>query len=229
MQKTRMWTGLALTAVLVLGLAILAGCGDKVDQESSAQAAPGPLTMDPATYEQWEIALVEMRINKNEQFAVAETSPLVPATIPDFKGLNYYFPAADLHFRTPFVAAAGTDTVALTKRKGDIVKYIRRGQVSFTHEGKQYTLPVFGPVDTTGGNYLWLPFTDKTSGHETYAGGRYLDITLDSEGMVDLDFNYAYNPLCDYNAERYNCTLPPAESHLDFAVEAGEKSFSTDH
>jgi len=43
--------------------------------------------------------------------------------------------------------------------------------------------------------------------------------------MVDLDFNYAYNPLCDYNAEKYNCTLPPTESQLDFAVEAGEKSY----
>jgi len=229
MQNTRMRIGLALSAALLLSIFLMTGCGSKVDEQTTSELAPGPVSMDSATYEKWEIALVEMRINKNEEFAVAETSPLVPDAIPDFKGLNYYFPQATLRFRTPFVAAAGVDTVVLAKRKGSSVQYIRRGQVSFTHEGKVYTLPVFGPVNTANGNYLWLPFADATSGQETYAGGRYLDIRLDSEGMVDLDFNYAYNPLCDYNAERYNCTLPPAESHLDFAVEAGEKSFSSDH
>lgn len=229
MDDRRMRRRIALTVFLTVSLALLAGCGQKVSEQAGKQQAPGPVSMDSATYEKWEIALVEMRINKNEEFSAPETSPLPAAAIPEFKGLNYYFPEASLRFRTPFVAAAGTDTVTLTKRKGNLVKYIRRGQVAFRHEGKVYTLPVFGPVDTTGGNYLWLPFTDTTSGQETYAGGRYLDITLDDEGMVDLDFNYAYNPLCDYNPERYNCTLPPAESHLDFAVEAGEKSFSNDH
>jgi len=229
MQNTRMRIGLGLGAALMLGLSFLAGCGGKVDDKAAQDQAPGPVNMDTAAYEKWEIALVEMRINKNEQFAVAETSPLPADAITDFKGLNYYFPAAELRFKTPFLAEAGTDTVAMTKRKGNVVKYIRRGHVSFTHEGKVYTLPVFGPVDTTAGDYLWLPFADTTTGHDTYAGGRYLDLELDDKGQVDLDFNYAYNPLCDYNAERYNCALPPAESQLDFAVEAGEKSFSAGH
>ena len=99
--------------------------------------------------------------------------------------------------------------------------------------GSQVPLPLLRQdllsADVSDGNYLWLPFTDATSGQETYGGGRYLDITLDDEGMVDLDFNYAYNPLCDYNADKYNCTLPPAGNHLDFMVEAGEKTFGTGH
>ena len=53
--------------------------------------------------------------------------------------------------------------------------------------------------------------------------------TGEVEGMVDLDFNYAYNPLCDYNPEKYNCTLPPATNRLGFPVEAGEKTFHADH
>jgi uncharacterized protein (DUF1684 family) len=213
---------------LVVGLLLvhIGGCGG---QDKDNDKAPGAVVMDQAAYESWEISLVEMRIEKNEQFARPDATPLPADRITDFEGLNYYFPKSELRFRTPFVAESGADTVALTKRKGDVVKYIRRGKVSFNHDGRTHTLPVFGPADTAGGNYLWLPFTDGTTGKETYAGGRYLDIELDAEGMVDLDFNYAYNPLCDYNPEKYNCTLPPAESQLDFAVEAGEKSFGVGH
>jgi len=222
MRKTQTWMGFAWSLVVAVTL-VITGCGEK------AEKAPAALVMDQVAYESWEISLVEMRIEKNEQFSAAETSPLPEGTMTDFVGLNYYLPKPELRFSTPFKAAAGTDTVAMTKRKGSVVKYIRRGTVSFTYEGREHILPVFGPADTSHGNYLWLPFSDATTGKDTYAGGRYLDITLDSEGLVDLDFNYAYNPLCDYNAEKYNCTLPPAESKLDFAVEAGEKSFGTVH
>jgi len=223
MRMTRTRIGLAPAAALVIALVLLSGCSDKIEK------APGAKVMNQTEYESWEIALVEMRIEKNEQFTNPETSPLPVAEIDGFEGLNYYFPKAELYFETPFLAAAGTDTVSLAKRKGNVVKYIRRGQVAFTYEEQEFTLPVFGPVDTAQGNYLWLPFTDTTSGKETYGGGRYLDITLDGEGIVKLDFNYAYNPLCDYNAQKYNCALPPTESHLDFAVAAGEKSFGVSH
>jgi uncharacterized protein (DUF1684 family) len=42
------------------------------------------------------------------------------------------------------------------------------------------------------------------------------------DGMVTLDFNYAYNPSCAYNP-RWACPLAPPENHLDGAVEAGER------
>ena len=221
MRKTRMQIGLALAATMIL----IGGC----DSGGEGGEAPGALVMDQAEYESWEIALVEMRIEKNEQFFDATSTPLPAEKIADFEGLNYYFPQAELRFRTPFLADAGTDTVSLTKRKGDVVKYIRRGKVRFNHAGREHTLPIFGPADTSHGNYLWLPFSDQTSGQDTFGGGRYLDIELDAESMVDLDFNYAYNPLCDYNPDKYNCTLPPDESRLDFAVEAGEKTFGVSH
>jgi uncharacterized protein (DUF1684 family) len=169
-----------------------------------------------------------MRIEKNEDFFNAETSPLPAGDLESFEGLNYYFPESVLRFKTPFIAEAGTDTVRLVKRKGQVVPYIRRGKLAFTNQDVVYNLEVFGPVDTAHGDFLWLPFYDETSGNDTYGGGRYLDVKIDSEGMVDLDFNYAYNPLCDYNPDKYNCTLPPEANKLAFAVEAGEKSFHAD-
>ena len=95
----------------------------------------------------------------------------------------------------------------------------------FAYEGKNHTLSVLGPADPKDGDYLWLPFYAATSGEETYGGGRYLDLELAADGTVEVDFNFAYNPLCDYNPEKYNCTLPPAENRLPFAVRAGEKLF----
>lgn len=211
---------------LVLGLlASMAGCG----QRNSLPPAPGPLAMSPQEQEDWEIALVEMRITKNEEFADPARTPLPKEALADFEGLDYYYPVPGLRYRTSLLAAASSDTVLLTKRRGQQVPYRTRGRVRFRHDGKTYELKVFGPVDASEGDYLWLPFSDATTGHETYGGGRYLDLEADAEGMVDLDFNYAYNPLCDYNPDRFNCTLPPAENTLPFAVEAGEKSYGRTH
>ncbi|HPF69035.1 MAG TPA: DUF1684 domain-containing protein [Candidatus Krumholzibacteria bacterium] len=212
----------ALAVILLLlaaGVFALAACSRRTE-------APGPLAMDQAENERWEIALVEMRIEKNEAFATPGRSPLAADRIPGFEGLNYYFPEPGLRFRTPLVPAAHADTVMLAKAKGPSVPYVRRGSVAFRHEGRDYTLAVFGPA---GGPGLWVPFFDASNRDETYQGGRYLDLEADADGMIDLDFNYAYNPYCDYDADRWNCTLPPAENALPFAVTAGEKRFSAGH
>ncbi len=209
-------------AGLLLSAVLLTGCEKKLE-------APGPRVMTDEEYESWEIALVEMRIEKNEDFRNPQQSPLMQQDLEGFEALNYYFPVRGLVYRLPFTAAAATDTVFLTKRKGEAVPYLRRGTVAFAHGGDTYQLSVFGPADVSRGDYLWLPFYDKTSGEATYGGGRYLDVEVNAEGLVDLDFNYAYNPLCDYNPEQFNCTLPPTENRLDFAVEAGEKSFGGGH
>ena len=207
-----------VTWALALSLAtVLAGCGGK---------APGPVVMDEAEQEAWEIRLVEMRIDKNDAFREADTTPLPAADLSAFEGLNYYYPVPELRFRVPLVASAKPETLSLVKRKGEQVSYLAKGTVSFRHDNRDYTLTVFGPVDASQhGDYLWLPFYDATSGVDTYGGGRYLDLEIDADDMVDLDFNFAYNPLCDYNPERYNCTLPPADNRLDCEIPAGEKLY----
>ena len=80
-------------------------------------------------------------------------------------------------------------------------------------------------------DYLFLPFTDLTSGKETYASGRYLDLKTDEikNGKVTLDFNKAYNPYCAYVSGVYNCPIPPKENTLGVEVKAGEKLFTGSH
>jgi uncharacterized protein (DUF1684 family) len=187
--------------------------------------APGPVTMNDEELERWEIALVEMRIEKNEALMDTSQTSLPLTDVPTFEGLNYYYPDPALRYRVPLQKASQSDTVVLTKRRGEEVRFLRKGSVAFHAEGQNHTLAVFGPADSEEGDFLWLPFYDPTNGEETYPGGRYLDLELAVDGTVELDFNYAYNPLCDYNPERYNCTLPPPENTLPFPVRVGEKLY----
>lgn len=90
-------------------------------------------------------------------------------------------------------------------------------------------------VQYAGG--LFVPFRDRTSGRETYGGGRYLfDTAKDTDGLVleitpgssrvTIDFNYAYNASCAYSP-RWACPLAPPENHLPVAVRAGEMVYKT--
>ncbi|MDA0369067.1 MAG: DUF1684 domain-containing protein [Proteobacteria bacterium] len=87
-------------------------------------------------------------------------------------------------------------------------------------------LTVFG-IEGYGGG-IFLPFTDATSGQETYGGGRYLldtikgaDLGASDDGVV-LDFNFACQPSCSYSP-RWVCPLAPPENHLAVGVRAGER------
>jgi hypothetical protein len=71
---------------------------------------------------------------------------------------------------------------------------------------------------------LSILFTDRTTGAESYAAGRYLDLGPPQDGLYTIDFNRAYNPLCAYT-HVYNCPIPPQEDALPVAVRAGERSW----
>ena len=77
-------------------------------------------------------------------------------------------------------------------------------------------------------DHLFIPFTDATSGEETYESGRYIDLEINhiSKDRFIIDFNKAYNPYCAYVSGKYNCPIPPAENRLAVAIRAGEKAFS---
>lgn len=80
-------------------------------------------------------------------------------------------------------------------------------------------------------NYLFLPFTDLTTGNETYHTGRYIDfMTSDIKNeQLTIDFNKAYNPSCAYVNGKYSCPVPPRENNLPVAILAGEKNYAKPH
>ena len=109
------------------------------------------------------------------------------------------------------------------------------GTASFLLKGKIYRLNVYQSQDLVSNprykNYLFLPFTDATSGKETYSGGRYIDLTTEdiANKKVVIDFNKAYNPYCAYVSGVYTCPIPPKENALTVAIRAGEKAFTAAH
>ncbi|MDH5834037.1 DUF1684 domain-containing protein [Luteimonas sp. M1R5S59] len=95
------------------------------------------------------------------------------------------------------------------------------GVVEFERGGASYRLEALEGED--GG--LFLVFADRTSGHESYAAGRYLYTSAPAgDGTVEVDFNRAYNPPCVFT-DYATCPLPPPENRLDLAVTAGEKKY----
>jgi uncharacterized protein (DUF1684 family) len=129
-----------------------------------------------------------------------------------------------------FSTAAQLDITEQSKRPvaemptstGGIERYERVGFLRFTLKGEQFSLGAFVPAGTQRISELFVPFADQTSGNETYAAGRYLNLEPTSTGLYRVDFNYAYNPYCAYNKE-YECPYPPPSNRLSIPIRAGEK------
>ncbi len=98
------------------------------------------------------------------------------------------------------------------------------GAIVFTKDNQTYRL---NAIDA--GAKLWFIFADGTSGEETYGGGRFLYTDKpDSNGMVIVDFNKAYDPPCVLT-KFATCPLPPKENYLTLRITAGEKMYGQSH
>jgi uncharacterized protein (DUF1684 family) len=144
------------------------------------------------------------------------------AAEPAYRVTAQFEPIADtLGFNIP--------TMAQTEKK-----FYRYGILRFQIRGNRYQLTVYQMASLRNSSkfrdYLFVPFTDSTSGNSTYGGGRYIDLlTTDIQnGNLILDFNKAYNPYCAY-APGYQCPIPPKENKLPVAIRAGEKLFGKAH
>ena len=119
---------------------------------------------------------------------------------------------------------------------GPIKKNYRTyGILHFTIHDTAVTLHIYQSQDlmTTAKyrDHLFIPFTDATSGEETYESGRYIDLEIKDiiENRFTIDFNKAYNPYCAYVSGKFNCPIPPAENRLPVAIRAGEKAYGQQH
>ncbi len=109
------------------------------------------------------------------------------------------------------------------------------GMLTFTINDTVVRLPIYQSQDLLNNerykNHLFLPFTDNTTGEETYSSGRYLDLEIGDiiNNRVVLDFNKAYNPYCAYVSDRYNCPIPPKANNLPVSIRAGEMNYGKTH
>jgi len=109
---------------------------------------------------------------------------------------------------------------------GQVDKVIVPGAAIFQRDGKTYRVePV---IETPGDTELFLVFSDKTSGKETYGAARFVYTEPPKDGKVIIDFNKAYNPPCAFTPFA-TCPLPTDQNRLGVRVTAGEKKYRGAH
>jgi uncharacterized protein len=134
-----------------------------------------------------------------------------------------YFPIS-LEYRVPAVLRTYPDrsTLEMPTSTGQLRTMVRVGRLDFTLRGQQLGLSAFVEAGARNLDQLFVPFTDLTSGTETYPAGRYLDLERTRTGLYVIDFNRAYHPFCYYNPV-YDCPYPPRENRLQIPVRGGER------
>ncbi|KRG78872.1 hypothetical protein ABB30_02215 [Stenotrophomonas ginsengisoli] len=144
------------------------------------------------------------------------------STRQQFAGLDYW--PADRRWAVParFVAHTPARTLQVVDMVGMNNTLANPGRLEFERGGQRYSLEAVGNPDGS----LLVIMADRTSGHGSYAAGRYIDVPApDAQGAVVLDFNRSYNPPCAFTIYA-TCPLPPAENRLDLRIEAGEKAYA---
>ena len=147
--------------------------------------------------------------------------PVPAAKMNEFLPLKYFPPDPEYVVPASLNPSKERIVVEMPTSQGKIRKHQRVGVLEFTLKGQPLTLGAF--VEAGAGlDRLFVPFSDLTSGSETYPAGRYLELDRTSSGVYTIDFNKAYNPYCYYNAD-YDCPIPPRESRLPLPIRAGER------
>ena len=172
----------------------------------------------------YEDAVRLFRADKDDFFRTSTGSPVPAAERAAFPGLPYFdvspdYVVDDLALE-PYAGSEPT-SFQIPTTTGQLRPAERAGTFRFELGGVPLALTAYRMAGGTEDG-LFVPFTDATSGGDTYGAGRYLDLEPEDDGTWTLDFNLAYHPSCVYDP-RFSCPLTPAENRLPIRVEAGER------
>jgi len=161
------------------------------------------------------------RARKDAAFLSAENSPVPVNARAAYLPLKYFAPDPAYAVPASFTPAPVRTPVKTPTSTGQIRDMAQVGTLEFTLQGRALSLTALVEADTPP-DRLFIPFSDLTSGTETYSAGRYLEIDRSKTGVYIVDFNRAFNPYCYYNRD-YDCPYPPRQNRLPIPVRAGEK------
>ena len=162
------------------------------------------------------------RAAKDDDFRKAADGQPIPKDRRDqFLPLAYFPIDPDYKAAAVFTASGDQTAFSMPTSTGTMRQMRRAGTLAFTLKGQPLTLTAFNEVGEDP-SHLFVPFSDLTSGAETYPAGRYLDLDRNATGLYEVDFNLAYHPYCYYNLT-YECPLPPLENRLKRPIHAGER------
>ena len=172
----------------------------------------------PDDPEDYVARIAAARAAKDEAFQ-RDDDPIPPNRKAEFLPLAYFPVDPNYHVAAALTPATERIEVMMPTSSGQLRRMIQIGTLSFTLKGQPMTLLAFTEKDL---NHLFVPFSDLTSGTETYEAGRFLDLERTGTGVYELDFNKAYIPYCYYNAS-FECPYPPAANRLKIPIHAGER------
>ncbi|MFC6719677.1 DUF1684 domain-containing protein [Natrialbaceae archaeon GCM10025810] len=187
---------------------------------------------DAIDVDRWRDELESKRAEKDEFFAEHPQSPIPPDERDSFDGLAYFEPDPDYRVRARVEVHDDPEPVYVETTAGREMRYLRVATLEFDleREAEGLTGGTFGlhayQQESPNEQPLFVPFRDKTTGQQTYEGGRYMELEperdLETGDEVVLDFNLAYTPFCAFS-DTFDCPLPPEENWLEVAIPAGER------
>ena len=147
--------------------------------------------------------------------------PVPKARHAEFLPLAYFPIDPDYNVPASLKPSNDPTVIEMPTSTGTQRKMRRAGSLEFSLKGQPLKLTAFLEVGADP-SHLFVPFSDLTSGTETYTAGRFMDLNRNGTGIYEMDFNRAYIPYCYYNPT-YECPYPPRENRLDIPIRAGER------
>ncbi|MFI2744411.1 DUF1684 domain-containing protein [Zhouia sp. PK063] len=173
-------------------------------------------------------SILKFQEDLNNEYRSADESPLTDKDKAIFESLEFFPIDTNYVVKAKFVRTPNEQAFMMpttTDRKSEEVIY---GVAYFTLHGQKLQLNIYQnqqlKLQKEYVDYLFLPFSDKTNGDESYGGGRYIDLRIPEGDTITIDFNKAYNPYCAYN-KKYSCPLVPKENDLPIEIPVGVKKF----
>ncbi len=169
------------------------------------------------------------RQHYKQEFITEERSPLKG---DDTAYLRFFAPDEKYKIVASLTTTPNARSFDMPTHSGKTKKFRQYGILHFSINDTAAQLSVYQNLSLLKEDkeHLFVPFTDATSYIETYAGGRYIDLSIKDikDNTIVLDFNKCYNPYCAF-ADGYNCPIPPVENRLPVAIHAGEQLFGKAH
>ena len=177
---------------------------------------------------EYESSIILERLKNDSILRYSKDSPIPTDKLENFKGLKWFSINEEFRVVSYLKRADNQPDFEMKTTTARLPVYRKYGDLFFRFDTISFSLEIYQNVDLIlregYEDYLFLPFTDETSGDESYGGGRYIDLrTTEGDSMI-VDFNRAYNPYCNYN-DKYSCPVPPPGNHIPFRVMAGEQDF----
>ncbi|WP_348797421.1 DUF1684 domain-containing protein [Flavobacterium adhaerens] len=177
--------------------------------------------------EKFDATVVEkFQKDLNAEYADAKTSPLMAEDLAHFNSLDFYPINPKAFVVAKFIRTKNEKPFEMKTSTDRRPVYIKYGEAHFEFEGKQLKLNIYRNIELSKKeeykDYLFLPFSDLTTGKESYIGGKYIDLRIPKGDTIVIDFNMSYNPYCAYNF-KYSCPKVPLENDLAVAIKAGVK------